>query len=565
MTVFELKNSNLSQLTRLSDTYFLIQEQITLSAASYTLQKGCVLDFRGGSFISSGNTGRKLVLNGAKVYAPSYCIFGKGLSVSGFTNDLVKSEWFNTGEGEAKGINRAIVAAQGCPVELECRDYELSESIVFNTLTSGATQTLISPGTLIPKNSFPAIRINTSKVNLKVNRIEGTVLSGVPVDGKAVQKIMGIGVEISNTAQHCVLDVNEMFSLEKGFSVSPVATLQPDGGTYAGVQYCKFYFQSIRANTCFYVSLPSGTWFTESFIFGGRMAGHNGIFFESLPSGSRGNCDTLVFENIGFEDLDEKPIQLCGITQSILSDLRMAEALPGLSPWDNDSKWIFLEDASYLKIGVKTYLRPGRIEMSGRCNNIVFTGFVVDHEGSYVNHFDRLWIGQLPEGSANKNQLVATSSMQPFNMSKTITASGTSTPSNPEKLSVVDLLPEIYTKYTPKDAAGNPTGPVREVKFNVLPRTLNVRINSGNALALDMTWLPRFAPCSLIDVLADIRSGGRLTFMLQPDVSSNKIIVPEGGNVINIGGVWQVTFSDTALYRLTWDDEWNLVITKVVI
>ncbi len=565
MTVFELKNSNLSQLTRLSDTYFLIQEQITLSAVSYTLQKGCVLDFRGGSFVSSGLTKHKLVLNGAKVYAPSYCIFGKGLSVSGFTNDVVKSEWFNTGEGEAKGINRAIVAAQGCPVELECRDYTLTESIVFNNLSSIASQTLISPGTLLPTTTNPAIRIKASKVILKVNRIEGFTTSETDNNGNKKYINNGIGVEISNTAQHCVLDVNEMFSLEKGFSVSPVATLQPDGGTYAGVQYCKFYFQSIRANTCFYVSLPSGTWFTESFIFGGRMAGHNGIFFESLPSGSRGNCDTLVFENIGFEDLDEKPIQLCGITQSILSNLRMAEALPGLSPWDNDPKWIFLEDASYLKIGVKTYLRPGRIKMSGRCNNIVFNGFVVDHEGWYANHFDRLWIGQLPQGSANKNQLVATSSMQPFNMSKTITASGTSTPSNPEKLSVVDLLPEVHTEFQPPHNEGEPEPPVREVNVKVLPRTLTVKINSGNALALDMTWLPRFAPCSLIDVLADIRSGGRLTFMLKPDIISNKIIVPEGGNVIASDGVWQVTFADTALYRLTWDDEWNMVITKVVI
>ena len=555
MTVFELKNSNLSQLTRLSDTYFLIQEQIALSAVSYTLQKGCVLDFRGGSFVSSGLTKHKLVLNGAKVYAPSYCIFGKGISVSGFTNDVVKSEWFRTDSNEANAINRAIEAAQGCPVELECRDYELSESIVFNTLSSGATQTLISPGTLIPKNSFPAIRINTSKVNLKVNRIEGSVLSGVPVDGKAVQIILGIGVEISNTAQHCVLDVNEMFSLEKGFSVSPVATLQPDGGTYAGVQYCKFYFQSIRANTCFYVSLPFGTWFTESFIFGGRMAGHNGIFFESLPSGSRGNCDTLLIENIGLEDLDEKPIQLCGITQSVLSDLRMAEALPGITgeEWSAEPKWIYLEDVSYLRIGIKTYLRPGRIEYAGRCSDITFEGFAVENEDWALNVFDRLHISQIQRGSKSENVMTATSSVQPFNMCKSIEA--TSPVSNPSVVYLEELFPLVKNSYG--------TSPSRPVEFNVLPRTLNVTVGSGKAMILDVSYLIEYAPCALVDVLADISFGGQLWFRKRSERSTN-VIKSADGNVITEGDTTKIMFNESALYRLTFDEDWNLFITRVV-
>ena len=547
MTVIPLSNSNIGLLSTTANAYFVIESEITLLSASIMMKSGCVLDFRGGSF-TTRFTNTRLIISGAKVFAPSYCIFGANIEVTGFTNDVVKSEWFRTDTDEAKAINRALKAAAGCPVELECRDYRLNGSIVFDALSTGTTQTLISPGTLLPDTTNPAIRINTSNVNLKINRIEGKTSSS---------KNFGVGIEITGTAQNCTIDVNEMFSLEKAFAICP----QSDGNSSAGVENCKFYFQSIRATTCFYVSLPSQTWFKKSFIFGGRMSGSNGIYFENRLSKSRGECEALVFDNIGFEGLDVTPIQLCGVSQSTLSNLRMAEGLPGMEvkngdkivkPYDASKKWISLVDTTYLRIGIKTTMRPNRIKCDGVCSNVIVEGFAVENEEWHLNVFDRLLISQIPSGSETKNIMTATSSVQPFNMCKSIEA--TSPVSNPQILYLSDLIPHLNNTY------GNPS---KAVDFDVLPRTLNVKVGSGKAVVLDVTSLAGFAPCSLADVLVDISTGGQVWFRRQYELNNRTIIAPDG-NIVRDDSSTKVMFNESALYRLTFDEDWNLVITRVV-
>lgn len=547
MTVIPLSNSNIGLLSTTANAYFVIESEITLLSASIMMKSGCVLDFRGGSF-TTRFTNTRLIISGAKVFAPSYCIFGANIEVIGFTNDVVKSEWFRTDTDEAKAINRAIKAAAGCPVELECRDYQLNGSIVFDALSTGITQTLISPGTLLPDATNPAIRINTSNVNLKINRIEGKTSSS---------KNFGIGIEITGTAQNCTIDVNEMFSLEKAFAICP----QPEGNSSARVENCKFYFQSIRATTCFYVSLPSQTWFKKSFIFGGRMTGENGIFFEKRLSDSRGECEALVFDNIGFEGLDVTPIQLCGVSQSTLSNLRMAEALPGMEvkiggvtikEWDPSKKWISLIDSSNLRIGIKTTMRTNRIDCEGVCSNIIVEGFAVENEEWPLNVFDRLLISRIQSGSETKNIMTATSSVQPFNICKSIEA--TSPVSNPEILYLSDLIPHLNNSY------GNSSQPI---PFDVIPRTLNVKVGSGKAVVLDVTSLAEFAPCSLADVLVDISAGGQVWFRRQYELDNRTIIAPDG-NIVRDDSSTKVMFNESALYRLTFDEDWNLVITRVV-
>lgn len=566
MKKIQLTSSNLRQ-SIVADTgsYFIIEDDIALPEGTFKFPTGSILDFRGGSFISSSRSGKETTidLNGSNVYAPPCCLFGKYVNVTGFSNSSIKAEWFRAdGLEEHESINKSLVAAAGVPVVLEARQYILKGSIVFPKLANEhfTTQTLVSPGTLTASTEQPAICINVLNVRVVANIINK--LSSTTY--------FGTGIRLSGNAYNIDIDVFRFSYLEKGIEVLPESI---NSDSFSGIQYCTIKFKNIIAKYCFYVDVYSKnsdnnnlhTWFTESRIEGGRMEGENGIYFVDPPKVFENTqpMDGLLFENIGFEGLTGMPIRLRNLSSSRFDNLRLSENLPGLpnnegGKWDSSAKWIDLKNVSYVKISLKGLFDPMRVKAEERTQNVFVNAFLIDDFNAFTSHFDTLAIMPLYDNSASASsmpQMTATSTLQPFNMTKTFVADAKPSIGYATKiLSLRDILP-LNDKISTES-----NGIQKIAKFNVLPRTLNVIVKDDNIIELDVTGLSRFAPCT-IDVYGMIEPGGNLAFKTSGNPSkitylSNGIIYPASN---------YASFNELGLYRLTFDSDWNLVITKVTL
>ena len=601
----ELKQADLGSLQ--SNQYYIVKDDITLPSMGFSFPANCVFEFLGGSFsidvsdnpvsatdIEKDQDGDPVYgvryfdvdFNNSVILAAPCCIFHitegehpekfnveekneagetiriiektaiiyKKVSFPNLANDEIKAEWFNDGThsgSEQVYINQAIVAAHGCPVILEHRLYTLSAPIVFPAISrttnrdKALRQTLVSPGTLLVDGDDAAIDVKVHNVWLKINLIVG-------------KDFHGTGIRYSENSYHGIADVREMVSLEKGFEVNPVPVWNGqynDKGDktnkYAGVQYIKFIFQSIRAKYCFYVFVRAGGWFTESYILGGVLSGENGIYFASSipnpkptekPIPSINGFDGLVFNNITFENLSGEPVRLTKLKQSNFYNLYMSTGLPGIN-----KKWIFMDNVDMVEMNIMSIIDPNRIETIGTCRCSYINGFIVDDNG-YYNHFDRLLISKVNNNGATVNKMVATTSMQPFNMCKNLIANEGSD-EDPDwrvkEYSLEDILPVLNISENGS----------QEVK--VLPSTLNVEVTDNNRLILDISSITQFAPCALINVFANVTPGGE--FVITSTSYPSKILSSPGISVIDNSA----TLNEVGLYRLTWNSQFELVISKV--
>lgn len=252
----------------------------------------------------------------------------------------------------------------------------------------------------------------------------------------------------------------------------------------------------------------------------------------------------LVFQNVGFEGLTGMPLRLRNMCMSSLMGLRMSEDLP------DDGVYIDMKNVFNLKLGGT--LNARRIHAEDNVRNVTVSAYFTDStSNSYHRHFDTL-VYMAPDGSNTVE--TTTCSFQPYDMGKTIVADKPAPQSGFAETvcDIVDMQPYNDVTYN-----GYPS------KFHVLPRTINLVVKKGNKLILDFSGSRSF-PLLLLDAFVRIETGGVLT------VKVNSF--PEGGllsyTIISIvdGNRKEgssVSFTDDGLYRFTYDENWQLVITRV--
>lgn len=615
-----LTESNKSLLNQGTPYYFVIESDVSLSGINLNISGSSVFDFRGGCF-TNNTPANEITLNfhHAAVMAPPYCIFEKGIKVAEIGTNLIHAEWFHAASMKThEFVNRALEAAArvkasgstyngagGCPVTLEAKEYVLEGTITFPNILDNFSlqQTLIIPGQLRiddrvvpdtkndPKEDFVAIEIREHAVNLQINRIFYT---------GSKKQFFGTAIRFTANSYHSTINVFDLHWLKKGIDISPVipSRLPYEGDVDKGtdryssaVQYLQVNFQQIHAEYCFYIDVytrngadvktaKTDKWFTESLIRGGRLSGKNGIFFvdpESLSDLVTGekdaiNVNGLVFDNIGFEGLGEKnetkggiPLALRNVDQSVITNIRMAESLPGISKafWDPEATWIEFKKCRRLNIFSKTFVHPNHIKIEGLSSEIIINGPVVNDPGWYTDHYNMLAILSMSNADRSEitSQMIATSSIQPVNVAKTLELGYRLIPTTKTityKLKEILPLNEIY---------GGEGDRIDVSKVNILPRTLNVRINKGYTMVIDVTGLSRFSASAVIDIAAMITSGGTLTLKFSREsenynIKNDKSIISftESGATVT-GETLSVT--TPGLYRLTFNVDWQLVVTKI--
>lgn len=511
-----LTQSNLRKsLSAAIGGHYLIEDDLLLDD-DITFPKGSVIEFRGGSInASKGLSNVKLNLNGSEVVSAAQCIFNPDVEVSGFSNDLVKAAWFAVEtRSDNANINAAIAAANGCPVILEYKTYKLEGPIKFPNIGNNR-QTLISPGILQLAASSAAIDIDVSNVKLEINKIYAP--SNLEINDSCV------GILLSKSCGNIDVNVFEITGVYKGISINPVQS--------ASIQYCKFEFQSIWAEYCLYVDIfenggssSQSIWLSEISFLGGRLRGTNGVYFNNTQPRLQTayGADCLTFFNIGFEELTGEPLRISNVRSSEFLDLRMAESLPGITPPDTTVPWIILKNSSQIEISVKGSFGINRFKAEDNVDGVVAHSYFLDNYNSYSRSFDTLVFCQIPGANgSNVTQMVATSSIVPYNMCVTLSTDVKTT------YSLEDILPEIDNENNGSIA-----------KYYVLPRTVKL-IANGQDLSLDLDALRSFAPCIFnIDVTISLESKVTLK---------------------NLPGVGTKELKESGLYQLMWDSDWNIV------
>lgn len=568
--------------------YFIISADIQLSSSTNSVTKlkikeSSVLDFRGGSLYSNNDV--ELDLSVCQVCAAPYPIFGKHIKLVNYQGSEIKAEWFKSADDTSDDlfINRAIASADGCPVILQARTYTLKGSIRFLT-GNRRMQTLICPGTLqVTKGNYPAIDINTQHVTLKINEIVGTETYLKPTpDNKYESRRMGTGVLFSVYSDYCDVEVNSMSRLGMGFCVQPDTYGKVDYHNKfiaGGIQYCRIKFDSISADFCFYLDVFSKAqlmldenqplkkdelpkdlwnkeigcqnWFNENRVSGNLMQGLYGIYVVGPEdiSGYNNQIDPrkvgnvmngLIFENISFEKIKKLPVRLRSMMRSCLLNLQMYNSLPGNNPngADDFTPWVDMKNTKEVRMSFNSYVLPNHFKIGDNCYRCYISGAVLDRPGHWDSHFDMIGIDALADPSDTEqsiSQMYFTNSVQPFNMTKTI--------------SLLNETETVVTKYLkdllPNMREGAGTGEDKYIDLPVLPMNVNVLALHSKTLILDLTGLNSLPPC-LYTVNANINSGGKLQF--RGDL--------EGGAKVK-----EVTSSgEYSIQRL---NDWTLRIAKV--
>lgn len=600
MKKITLTTTNLSDSLNLPEAAYYVVENVVELDKDIMFPQGSVVDLAGGAFKSTVNgVTRRVNLNESSVRAASFCIFTKDITVSGFANSFIKSEWFkDTGLEEHEAINRSLIAAQGIPVHLESRTYRLTGSITFPT--QAFNKTLVSPGILQISDNIAAIVVSSSYINLDINQIQSTVSSSATGRGDT-------GILLTGNAYYIDIKINIIKNIGKAIAVIPEIPEECRNLTgcdafkdcdnckdcenseecekckkcakiFSGIQYCTIRFNEIlNAEYCLYVDILSkskfteidpedkslDTWFSEARVIGGRMSGVNGIYFVNPDAGNdkkpyAAHCQSingLLFENIWFENFTGIPLFMSHISSSKFLYLRFGPGMPGAN--DQSIPWIYLNYVSYLTISMKGRMDPMRIKAVEEVKSVVLDTCIIDDFGWYTNHFDRLAIMPVyDKASLNDNtsspyrpQMVSTSSVQPYNMAKTIFGSRKQDDlAAPAPLTIRDLLPRAQLR-----SGDNP------IEVNVLPSTLNVIIKEDEIVHIDLTGLHGFGQC-VIDVFGMVEAGGSLMFSITDGAPVKHIKVVENGYEREVSSV---SFNERGLYRLNFDSNWNIVITKV--
>lgn len=484
--------------------YFRFTNEFLLPG-DISVKPGSVLEFCGGYFSSSGEA--TVNLNQAQVVGAPYCIFRKNVTVEEFAQAEVLAEWFNdpglktnSQTGDEAFINKAIKCANGCPVVLESRQYNLKGSVKFTT--GLIPQTLICPGILkidsVVEDTSAILLEDVSYATLRINTIEGTTTQ----TAGGSQRYGGIGIGFQGKVHMADIEVSRMFYLKIGFDMSPQAK---NGEAF--IQDCKFKFQYIWATTCIRVDLFTknnsteypGCWITSNQFYGGRLRGENGImfgapssgFFKGAVSRPSAHAHSLVFENITVEHMTKTPVYLAYVSQSKIINAKIGEGLPGLGkvPGNVHSPWIALYNVSDIEISLKSYLYTSHLAIvddstvhtpslpspghyfPNVINNVIVKGDVVDSDW-YQNHFDTvLFRTSFTANGSPQPRMLVTSSIQPFNMAKVVSVGVEG-----NNVSLNNLVPvlEGYV-HTSKSDSEQP-----QSYIDILPDTFFLHPNNGN-------------------------------------------------------------------------------------
>lgn len=370
-----MQRVELTSLSLVSDkaAYYIVKQDINGGTAKFAT--GSVLAFEGGTMYGCELRGD------FTVSAPEYQIFDENTTVSGIRNGEVSAAWFGKldAQNAAKTINRAI--APDRLVTLGSGDYMLTEPVILYD-----NERFHCTGTLHVMSDYPAIVVHGCYADLDVYKIEGP------------KKGIGTGVLLCENTYHCTLNVREMLSLKKGFDLTPTVLtykLPTDTRDYAGSQYCRFNWHHIHSvNYGIYIdpfldqSDPlTMAWSNENYYFGGQLSGDYGIYTKSRSGRKKTDVPNgNVFENIGFEHINNHCIVLDGFWFDKFKDLRMSESLP------KDSAYIVMNDCRFLDFDMKSGIPVSRIDPQSLCFGITMNGLFTDSGGDIDNNFNTLII-----------------------------------------------------------------------------------------------------------------------------------------------------------------------------
>lgn len=550
----------------LENTYYIIKDVIKLPYTNtpITASASTILDFRGGRLEAVGSEEVTLQLNGAQIVAPAYNIFRR-VTIVGYANDYVRAEWYHDAADPKYSqtheyINRAIVEAKGCPVLLEPRTYELTDSIIINGKSPLGTHTLISPGIL----SIQASHSEELKAAIVLDTgIDSVVLDiatiiGVPARG-ASSPYACTGILFKGNVYNATINLGALSSLVMGLDLSP----DLGKGHYAGVQYSRINFQQITAKYCIYIGVlavdnvlpqPDNSieqnesdkpkpepesepnWVTESQFYGGRLSGGYGIFM-SDPKVWPERYETvnaLTFNNITFENLTDAPVRLYNAFMCMFRDIRFGSRLPDVGA---GKKWMEFNNAKYIDVNVLGAVDYRCIKADGISNMVVINGKIIS-SSSLGHMYNRLVVVQ-----ANGSPVIcATSSVQPCNMMRQIIIDD-STPV--KRLTVRDLLAVVNVTINNK--------PEYDTEAMVLSQTILLSVLDSTEARLDLTSYSEIE-CCVSELQLALEKGCALIFETH---NSNWIETP--------GRPQSKTFkvNTNGTYRISLTAEGNIFICQV--
>ncbi|MDE6079911.1 MAG: hypothetical protein K2G35_07600 [Duncaniella sp.] len=468
------------------------------------------------------------------------------------------------------------------------------------TLPASIPQKISAPGTLQlldNQNSGGTlmrslIKVTALTVNIYANRLRGIYKKngvGLSVNGKYLYKNYGYGIEINSRNEYSTFIVNHMIDLNRGFSIGA------DGATSSTnrfVQYAKFRFDSIKADYGFYIDIfdksgtssAFGSWFNENVIEGGRLIGGNGIYVEDYYRNSKGEVCTVdlqatgqllkingnTFSKIGFEGLEGIPMYLRGICASEFRSLRLAENLPGIHKNDqgqfidfnSDATWIDLKYVSTVTMEIEGSIIPNHIKAQDSKFVIIKT-WLTDMDDADRYHFDRLAFLPISEGGQYNYTTygVASSSIQPYNMEKTLYSGDFTQTGNLYIIPLQAVLPLNDTLYQPKS-----TDLPKKSTCLVLPRKLTIVAEKNKPCRINLSGLHLFANF-LFDIKLVVGENSSAIieyYFYNPDKNSKGcgIVVPNY-TTKTFSLVRQMEFYNAGEYAISFDDKWNLIINKL--
>ena len=372
-------------------TMYIIEGDCSLSG-DVSLAPGSILKFDGGMISGSGTIkGSRLMID-----APKYQIFGEKVNfVKGaIANGEVSAHWWGAkGDGvnyDCGAINRALQNAGTSWVVLDNLKYKIKAPITLNK----EGQKLKCYGNISynpsnPDSSYAAIDLRASNIELDINKLSG------PDNGS--------GVLFSWNVFHGNINVNEIEKFKYGLNLTPVANVYLENEVFAGVQYCKISWQTIKCNIGIYIDLWSDqnldsctVWVNENQFNGGRLMCNNGIVVAdkikklNLKSYTADLINGNVFNCIGFEGSSSSlitPIILRHAWYNTFYDLRMSESLNN----DVNVPLIKMTGCGYNTISIKSSIPYSRIEAQN-CNNIELQGSFTDSGIGFHKGYDRLYI-----------------------------------------------------------------------------------------------------------------------------------------------------------------------------
>ena len=196
---------------------------------------------------------------------------------------------------------------------------------------------------------------------------------------------------------------------------------------------------------------------------------------------------------------------------------------------------------------------------------VIIKTWLTDMDDADRSHFDRLAFLPISEGGQYNYTTygVASSSIQPYNMEKTLYSGDFEPPKN-TTLHIIPLhavLPLNDTLYQPES-----TDVPKKSTCLVLPRKLTIVAEENQPCRINLSGLHLFANF-LFDIRLVVEQNSWAIieyYFYNPDKNSKGcgIVVPNyDDNTFSL--VRQMEFYNAGEYAISFDDKWNLIINKL--